>query len=471
MMLINKVLKQILLIILFLKASVFPQTSEFIKGVDISFIPQIEDLGGTYYLNGVATDPLEIFTQNDINYIRLRLWHSPTNNYCGLQETLDMAERIKQSGAKFLLNFHYSDTWADPGNQEKPEAWDTLTYQELVDSIYSYTFNVIHAFDSINALPDMVQIGNEIIGGFLWPEGRVGGSYNTTQQWQQFTNLLKTARNAVLDAVPDSTIPIMIHIDRGADNSGSRWFFDNLNSYQVPFDIIGQSFYPWWHGTLTDLTQNINDLATRYNKEIIVVEVAYPWTLQYEDNHNNFVWQNSQLHPGYPASVTGQFNFLCDLIGIIKDVPNNKGIGVFYWAPEYVSIQPIGSPWENLTLFNFNNSALSSMAAFHDSVSTFYEEEENKIYDFKLHQNFPNPFNPVTRINYELLQSANVKLIVYNSLGEEINILLDEEKNAGEYSIEWNGKDANNNSLPSGIYLIKLITENKSTSIKAILLK
>ncbi len=461
-------MKKIFLLILFINALVVAQTSDFIKGVDISFIPQIEDLGGAYYVDGTQTDPVEIFSQNGVDYIRLRLWHSPANGYCGLASTLEMASRIKQSGLKFLLNFHYSDTWADPSHQNKPAAWASLTYEELVDSIYAYTFNVIQAFDAANALPDMVQIGNEIIIGFLWPEGRVGDSYNTPQQWQQFTNLLKTARNAVIDAVPDTTIPIMIHIDRGGDNNGSRWFFDNLNSYQVPFDIIGQSFYPWWHGTLTELSQNLNDLSTRYNKNIIVVETAYPWTLSWDDNTNNIVGNSSQLHNGYPASVEGQYDFLHDLIDIIKNVPNNKGKGVFYWAPEYISVQPIGSPWENLALFDFEGEVLSSISAF---VVTNVENEISAVSDFILYQNYPNPFNPVTRINYELLQETNVKLIVYNFLGEEINILVNEIKDSGEHFIEWNGRDSNNNILPTGIYLIKLITDKNSASIKTILLK
>ena len=461
-------MKKIFLLILFINALVVAQTSDFIKGVDISFIPQIEDLGGAYYVDETQTDPVEIFSQNGVDYIRLRLWHSPANGFCGLASTLEMAGRIKQSGLKFLLNFHYSDTWADPSHQNKPAAWASLTYEELVDSIYAYTFNVIHAFDAANVLPDMVQIGNEIIIGFLWPEGRVGDSYNTPQQWQQFTNLLKTARNAVMDAVPDTTIPIMIHIDRGGDNAGSRWFFDNLNSYQVPFDVIGQSFYPWWHGSLTDLSQNLNDLSTRYNKNIIVVETAYPWTLSWDDNTNNIVGNSSQLHNGYPASVEGQYDFLHDLIDIIKNVPNNKGKGVFYWAPEYISVQPIGSPWENLALFDFEGEVLSSISAF---VVTNVENEISAVSGFILYQNYPNPFNPVTRINYELQQQTHIKLIVYNSLGEKVNLLVDEVKDASEHFVEWNGRDSNNNILPTGIYLIKLITDKNSASIKTIFIK
>lgn len=359
-------MRYFLITILFVSSFMIAQTNDFIKGADISFVPQIEDLGGAYSVEGTQTDPVEIFSQNGVDYIRLRLWHTPSDGYCGLVKTIQMAQRVKQNGSKFLLNIHYSDTWADPAHQTKPEAWQSLTYTQLVDSVYAYTFNVVQAFNDANALPDMIQIGNEITVGFLWPEGRVGGTYNTTTQWQQFTTLLKTARNAIVDAVPYATIPIMLHIDRGGDNAGARWFFDKMNSYQVPFDYIGLSFYPWWHGTLTQLTQNLNDLAIRYGKNIIVVETAYPWTLQAYDNVTNIVGSTSQLHDGYPSTIDGQFNFLSDIIQVIKNVPNYKGKGIFYWAPEYISVQPIGSPWENLALFDFQGEVLNSIAAFQD---------------------------------------------------------------------------------------------------------
>jgi arabinogalactan endo-1,4-beta-galactosidase len=358
----------ILIILFFTKLSIAQSDSGFIKGFDVSFIPQIENLGGKYYLNYVLTDPLEIFKLNDINYIRLRLWHSPADGYCGLGSTLDMASRIKEKGLKFLLNFHYSDTWADPGSQDKPAAWDTLSFDVLVDSIYSYTFDVLHAFDAINALPDMVQIGNEIIGGMLWNDGRINGSYNTPEQWEKFTTLLKSAIQGARDAVPDTTIPLMIHIDRGGDNSASRWFFDHLNSAGVQFDVIGQSFYPWWHGTLTQLENNINDLAVRYNKDIYVVETAYPWTLAWFDTVNNIVGSSDQLHTGYPATVEGQSAFLADMIEIIKNAPNNRGKGLFYWEPAYISVDSLGSSWENLTLFDFQGNVLNSIEVFRDTT-------------------------------------------------------------------------------------------------------
>jgi arabinogalactan endo-1,4-beta-galactosidase len=372
-----------------------------------------------------------------------------------------MATRVKQSGLKFLLDIHYSDTWADPAHQTKPAAWQSLSYTQLVDSVYSYTYSVVKALDNANVLPDMIQIGNEIIVGFLWPEGRVGGNYNTTTQWQQFTTLLKTARNAIVEAIPDTTIPIMLHIDRGGDNAGSRWFYDNMNSYQVPFDYIGLSFYPWWHGTLTQLTQNLNDLATRYNKNIIVVETAYPWTLQWYDNVTNIVGNTSQLHSGYPATVDGQFNFLFDLIQIIKNVPNNKGKGLFYWAPEFISVQPIGSAWENLALFNFQGELINSINAFTD-----VEVELKPVSEFYLYQNYPNPFNPTTKISWQLPVSSFQTLKVYDVLGNELLTLLDEHKQAGNYQLDF---DASKYS--SAIYFFRLTTELGTKSIKAILLK
>ncbi|MGE5806300.1 MAG: glycosyl hydrolase 53 family protein [Ignavibacteria bacterium] len=345
---------------------IFPQIdTAFFKGADVSFIPQIEDLGGAYFLDSVQVDPLEIFKQNDFNYIRLRLWHSPEDGYCGLAKTIEMAERIKNKGLKFLLDLHYSDTWADPTVQEKPAAWDTLSYVELIDSVYSYTYNAVRTFDSMNVLPDMIQIGNEISHGFLWPDGKVEDSFDN-QQWIQFTTLLNSGINAVKDASPDSDIPVMIHTDQGADNNECRIFFGNLISFQVPFDIIGLSYYPWWQGTIAGLEQNVNDLAVRFNKDIIVAETAYPWTLDKADSIKNFVDSTSELDARYPPTVEGQDSFLTKLIEITRNIPNGKGRGIFYWGSEYISVAPLYSSWENLTLFNFQGEVLNSIKVFNN---------------------------------------------------------------------------------------------------------
>ncbi len=367
---------KILFAFIFFTAGInFSQTtgSEFIRGVDISFTPQIEDLGGKYTMNGVAKDALDIFKENGVNYIRLRLWHTPANGYCGLKETLDYAKRIKEKGLKFLLDFHYSDSWADPGKQTKPAAWTNLSFDVLKDSVYSYTKEVIAALLNQNTIPDMVQVGNEITGGMLWPDGKLYNAGDQTVQLGKFAEFVKAGINGVRDAADTTPVKIMIHIDRGGDNSGAVYFYNRLISQNVEFDVIGLSYYPWWHGTLSQLTTNLNDLATRFGKEIVVAETAYPWTTQYEnDGMGNIVGSGTTLLQGYPATVKGQKDYLFNLIKLINQTPNGKGTGFFYWEPAYISVPPIGSPWENLTVFDFNNEALESINAFRniDSLKT-----------------------------------------------------------------------------------------------------
>ncbi len=339
----------------------------FISGVDISGLTEIEDNGGEYFFNGVKNDPVQIFKEHAINYVRLRLWKDPVSGYCNLEKTVSMAKRAKNEGIKLLLNFHYSDIWADSGHQAKPASWNGLSFEELKATVYNYTKEVITDLRNHEVLPDMIQIGNEITAGLLWDDGRVGGEYN--DNWTNFTDLLKAGTNGVRDSLLlGETIKIMIHIDRGGDNVGARWFFDNLLAYEVDFDIIGLSYYPWWHGTLNDLESNINDLAGRYEREIIIVETAYPWTLEWLDTTHNIVGSEEQLLEGYSAAIEGQKKYLEQLFRIIKGVPSSKGAGLFYWAPEWISVPPLGSPWENVALFDFDGNALDSMIAFKPTI-------------------------------------------------------------------------------------------------------
>ncbi|MFX1250808.1 MAG: arabinogalactan endo-beta-1,4-galactanase [Promethearchaeota archaeon] len=341
--------------------------SSFINGVDISGLPEIEDNNGEYFFNGVRMDPLQIFKEHSMNYIRLRLWKDPTSGYCNLEKTISIAKRAKNEGLKLLLDYHYSDTWADPGHQKKPASWDGLSFDELKAKVYNYTKEVIADLRSQNIRPNMVQIGNEINNGFLWNDGKIGGEYNNN--WSNFTDLLKAGINGVRDSLLlGETIKIMIHIDKGGDNVGARWFFDNLLANEVDFDIIGLSYYPWWHGTLNNLKNNINDLAVRYGKDIIIVETAYPWTLEWRDSTNNIVGLEEQLLEGYPATVEGQKKYLEQLLKIIKEVPSSRGVGLFYWAPEWISVPTLGSPWENVALFDFDGNALDSMITFKPTI-------------------------------------------------------------------------------------------------------
>jgi len=273
------------------------EKGEQIIGADISWLPQQEDRGQKFSDKGVQKDAMEILKDNKFNWIRLRLFVDPTaengyskEGYCGLEQTLAMAKRIKQQGMKFLLDFHYSDTWADPGKQFVPASWMQHSGSGLEGQIYRYTNETIKKFIDEGVTPDMVQVGNEINHGMLWPQGKIGDS------WMSFGVMLRCACAAVRAA--DRNIPIMIHIACGGQNEESVKFFDKIISRDVKFDIIGESYYPRWHGTLDDLKANLTDLATRYGRPIIVVE-----------------------YREHPKEVNE----------IVRNLPNGLGWGTFIW--------------------------------------------------------------------------------------------------------------------------------------------
>ncbi|MDR0750470.1 MAG: arabinogalactan endo-1,4-beta-galactosidase [Tannerellaceae bacterium] len=270
---------------------------EAIIGADVSWLPQQEDKGLAFSDEGIQKDALEILKENKFNWIRLRLFVDPAaeggysaEGYCGLEQTLLMAKRIKAQGMKFLLDFHYSDTWADPGKQYTPASWAAYSGSGLEGQVYRYTFDTVRKFIEEGCAPDMVQTGNEINHGMLWPQGKIGESY------MPFGVLLRCASAAVRAA--DESIPVMVHIACGGQNDESVAFLDKIISRDVKFDIIGQSYYPRWHGTLDDLKANLNDLAERYGKPLIVVE--------YQDH-------------------------ALEVNEIVKDIPGRLGWGTFIW--------------------------------------------------------------------------------------------------------------------------------------------
>jgi arabinogalactan endo-1,4-beta-galactosidase len=224
---------------------------------------------------------------------------------------------------------------------------------------------VIRARDA-GALPQYVQIGNEISAGLLWDDGRVGwegSEWDTPEQWSKLTDLLAAGIAAIRDSLDPLDQPkVVIHVDNGANNTLCRWFFDHLRDAAVDYDVIGVSFYPWWHGTLEGLGVNLRDLAARYGKEIIVVETSYPWTLDDYDGTPNFVSGPGQLLPGYPATPGGQLDFLRDIEAVVQSVPDGLGSGLIYWEPAFLAV-PGGppDPCENQTLFDFGGAALPAL--------------------------------------------------------------------------------------------------------------
>lgn len=313
-----KVHKTIVAALLVCGAAYRIQAADYAVGADLSFLKQAEDHGTQFKDNGKAEPGLQIFKDHGYNWIRLRLFHTPTELPNNLVYTIATAQSAKKLGFKFLLDYHYSDTWADPGKQFIPKAWANLTHAQLVDAVFNYTKETIASFREAGVLPDLVQIGNEITNGMMWPDGRL------PQNWDNFADLIKAGIAGVEAGTGNNAKPlIMIHIDKGGDKVKTKAFFDKLNTYRVAYDVIGQSYYPWWHGSLFDLHDNLFFMAHEYHKDIIVVEAAYNWT----------PGEYTKKPAPFPETPEGQREFLDELNRMVLSTPEGLGKGVFWWEP------------------------------------------------------------------------------------------------------------------------------------------
>ncbi|MGH7939865.1 MAG: glycoside hydrolase family 53 protein [Limisphaerales bacterium] len=296
---------------------------DFAFGADLSFLKQAEDNGMIFKDGTNALPGLQIFRNHGYNWIRLRLFVEPVEHHLpnNLAYTLAGAKDAKQLGYKFLLDLHYASSWADPGQQPTPEAWQPLTHRQRVKKVFEYSRDTIAAFRRAGALPDMVQIGNEVTHGMLWPDGRLPG------HWRNFADYIRAGIKGVRAGSEKSPVPkIMIHIDQGGSIAKTKYFFDNLNRYGIQYDVIGFSYYPWWQGTLMDLRENLAFAAMRYHKDIIVVETAYHWRPGREES--------ARPGPGpFPETPQGQRDFLDAVANIVMDTPCGRGKGVFWWEP------------------------------------------------------------------------------------------------------------------------------------------
>ena len=451
-----------ILLIGFINSLLFTQSNEFMKGVDLSMLKQVEDNAGLFYDNGNQIDPIQEFNSKGINTVRIKIWHNPLLNYNDLESVLEIAERVKNADLDLLLDFHYSDTWADPSNQNKPAAWENLNFETLCDSIEQYSRYVITKLKNQNTLPKYVQIGNETDCGFLWPDGYVCGESNNDIQWNKLRDLFMHAIEGVNTALDfEDSLKIISHV-----SSGGNWFFGNLLEEDIPIDILAISYYPMWHGTLADLNQNINMLATQFGKPVLVVETAYPFTLSWNDNTNNILGLETQLLDGYEASEEGQFSFLYDLISLVHD--NDFGYGICYWAPDWISTSQFGSPWENQALFDFDGQLLDAVSVFDDanvSVQTKNEYSIGGIF------NYPNPFNPVTKLRYTIPKNSLVSIIIYDMLGRQVKTLVNQTQDAGYASVIWDATNDYGKPVSAGIYLYQIQTGEYIQTKKMVLLK
>ena len=671
--------------------------AQFANGADIGWLSEMEDNGYIFKNDsGITKNCMEILKEKGINALRFRVWVNPSNIYCSKQDVAYMTHRADSMGFSVMLDFHLSDSWADPGKQNKPAAWVNHTFTQLLTDVYNHIYDVLDTLKSIGVTPKWVQIGNETNDGMLWEDGRA------STHMSNFAELIKSGYNAVKDI--DTTIQVIVHLSNGHDKNMYRWMFDGLRNNGAKWDIIGMSVYPYWANLPWAVTDSLalitmQDMIARYNTKVMVCEAGYPYNQPVEANHylldliektksvgglgvfywepESYNWRGYQLgawdpitkkptvaldaflginaigkvniamrintatcldtlrptdivqirgestgsttltwnnqSPVIPTNLGGDyweatfqanpgdeirykfwsgfslspetgtsFNtgwegpidagapsddnrllivgngdttlalqyyhgeastvaqywrpfeqkedsiavyFRVNMAGVTStgrfdpDVNGPIGIrgesvgtniillwsesrailsreelsvnsGSFWSGVVYYPLNTVGeiqyykffiendtdNGWENNVIIRYfmipsKDTTINWVSFDNQPVIVSFDDDNNIILDFKLHQNYPNPFNPSTRIQYELTTQVHTKIIVYNSLGEEINILVNEIKHSGNHFVEWNGRDSDNNILPSGLYLIRLITDENTASIKAILLK
>ena len=326
-----------------------PNETFFIKGVDASSVPQVRQSGvETLNASGQPEDMLTTLKKSGVNTIRIRLWHNPENNHSGFEEVKAFANEVKSKEMKVWLTVHYSDTWADPGNQTKPVAWQNADFAALQDSVYNYTSKIVTELQ-----PDYIQIGNEINSGLLLPEGSIN---NATQ----FTTLLNKGIAAVRDN--SNTCKIILHY---AGYEGAQQFYSTLST--LDYDIIGLSYYPVWHGKNLETLQNTMDaLGAQYNKDVVIAETAYAFTLDWNDYTNNIIGSQEQLLPQYAPTPAGQKQYLQKIRQIAEQSP--RGIGFCYWGAELIAFNgptaTDGSATENLAFWDFDAKALPVLEVY-----------------------------------------------------------------------------------------------------------
>lgn len=307
-----------------------PYENPYAFGLDVSFVKQREESGIIYYdENGINKPCLEIFKEHGYNWGRIMICNEPTANRLpqNLEYVIGAARDLKKYGYKFLLDYMFSNGWANPMVQPTPSAWVRLSHTERVKAVYSYLKKTMTAMKQAGVLPDMIQVGNEIGNGFLWPDGRISYDKDTPSNWQNFTDYLSSAIKAIHDVTKnEKEVKIMLHVDHGGDMPMTKSFCDKMIEYGVSYDVLGLSFYPWSHGTLPDLKDNMHFVAETYKKEIIVVETGYYWK---ESPY-------FKTNPG-PFSETpeGQKNWLEAVNEIVTDTPNGLGKGIFWWEPTF----------------------------------------------------------------------------------------------------------------------------------------
>lgn len=308
-----------------------PVDNYFALGADVSWVTQMEAANKLFYNTaGQQRECMALLKELGANTVRLRVWVNPANNYNSMADVVAKAIRAKNLGMRILIDFHYSDTWADPSAQTKPAAWAAQTLSAIKISIVTHTNLVLAELKNNGITPEWVQIGNETNDGMLWPEGKASTNMNN------FAQMINAGYDAVKNVFPSAKV--IVHLSNGYDNNLFRWMFDGLKNSGAKFDVIGLSLYPSWAGTSwavtnTNCLANMNDMIARYDKEVMIVEVGMPWD-----------------------QAADCKSFLADIIAKTKSIPNKKGLGVLYWEPQAYA------NWQGYTLGAFGDSGKPTIA-------------------------------------------------------------------------------------------------------------
>jgi len=337
--------------------------TQFVMGADLSYVNQILEHGGVYRDNGQVKDPYTIFKDHGTNLVRLRLWHTPTwtkevygsagtKMYNDLADVKVAIRRSREAGLAVNLDFHYSDTWADPQKQVIPAAWGGLDFKTLSDSVYQYTYQVLQTLSEEGLMPEMVQIGNEINPGMLLPLGGYASN-----GWPKLGELINSGIKAVRDVSKHSNIKPLVILHVAQPENVESWYSNITRSGDVSdFDILGFSYYSKWSDVpIGDISRYVADFKKTFKKEVMIVETAYPWTIENADSYGN-IFNAGDAEPGYPITPEGQLKYMIDLTKAIMD---GGGMGIMVWEPAWISSSVkdpwgTGSAWENCTFFDFD---------------------------------------------------------------------------------------------------------------------
>lgn len=306
-----------------------PYHNEYCFGLDLSFVKSAEEKGHTYYdIDGKEASPWEIFRNHGFNWGRLMICTEPSYLGQGIDYVIKGAGELKSRGYHFVLDYMLTDGWSNPMSQNVPKEWQGLSALGLEKKTYDFVHSTLTRLKEEGTMPEIVQIGNEVSNGILWPSGRVfyGEEKKDRSSWKQFTAYLKAGIEAVHDV--DESVKVMLHVDFGGDRLFSKIFFSKMEEYGVDFDIIGFSFYPWSHGSLMDLRSNLAWVVKEFKKPVIVIETGY------YSVPSQYFELSGEKGP-FPETPQGQEEWFTAVNEIVMSVPDNMGLGTFWWEPMF----------------------------------------------------------------------------------------------------------------------------------------